>query len=241
LEQNITEIAKKQRYLYLLNKVKQNKNLNSKEIKELEGFEAMERRKAKRANKAQIIQLTAADRYEIFCREYIVNLDATEAAGKAKYSEKTAASQGSRLLKNVNIQRRIRVLKKERERRSQIKADRVIEELGKLAFSDIVDFLEQDPENNSVKMKRLDSLTPEQRACIAEITEYEDDKGRRRFKFKLYDKPKCLELLGKHFSLFEENVNQRFPDGIPTGPIRPQMSEEQWKNFQIFLKTKQTK
>lgn len=50
---------------------------------------------------------------EKFCQEYILDFNATQAAIRAKYSKKTAYSQGQRLLKHVEVNRRIEQLKKE--------------------------------------------------------------------------------------------------------------------------------
>ena len=61
-----------------------------------------------------------------FCEEYLKDLNATQAAIRAGYSEKTAASQAARLLINVNIQSKIAELKQERSQRVQIDADWVL-------------------------------------------------------------------------------------------------------------------
>ena len=63
---------------------------------------------------------------EAFCREYIIDLNATQAAIRAGYSEKTAKSIGSRLLTNVDIHDFIAKLKLERSGRVQIDADWVL-------------------------------------------------------------------------------------------------------------------
>lgn len=49
-------------------------------------------------------------RQEKFCIEYLIDLNATQAAIRAGYSEKTAYSMGQRLLKNVEIKSRIKEL-----------------------------------------------------------------------------------------------------------------------------------
>lgn len=69
-----------------------------------------------------------------FVQEYLIDLNATRAAARAGYSEKTAYSSGQRLLKNVEIQTEIQRATAERERRTEITQDRVLEELGKVAF-----------------------------------------------------------------------------------------------------------
>ncbi len=51
--------------------------------------------------------VSLTDRQERFCEEYLVDLNATQAAIRAGYSRKTANQQGSRLLVNVGIQTEI--------------------------------------------------------------------------------------------------------------------------------------
>ena len=72
-----------------------------------------------------------------FAHEYIIDLNATNAALRAGYSKKTAYSQGHRLLKHAEISKYIEVLQKERSERTAVTADMVIDELAKVGFSDI--------------------------------------------------------------------------------------------------------
>lgn len=66
------------------------------------------------------------DKQEMFCREYLIDLNATQAAIRAGYSQKTANAQAGRLLVNVSIQNRIAELKEERNKRTGIDADWVL-------------------------------------------------------------------------------------------------------------------
>lgn len=72
------------------------------------------------------------DQQELFCKEYIIDLNATQAAKRSGYSEKTAQEQGSRLLSNVMVQERITELKSDREKRLQIDADWVLKQAVKV-------------------------------------------------------------------------------------------------------------
>jgi phage terminase small subunit len=72
------------------------------------------------------------DKQEAFCKEYLIDLNATKAASRAGYSEKTAQEQGSRLLSNVMIQDRLAELKADREKRLQIDADWVLKQAVKV-------------------------------------------------------------------------------------------------------------
>ena len=75
-------------------------------------------------------------RQKRFCEEYLVDLNATQAAIRAGYKEKTARSQGQRLLTNVDIQKYISELQKQQSQRTGITADTVLKELKKIALTD---------------------------------------------------------------------------------------------------------
>lgn len=74
-----------------------------------------------------------------FAEEYIVDLNATQAAIRAGYSPKTARSIGWRLLTNVDIQEAIQAGKAKQSKRTQITADRVLEEFASVAFKEAGD------------------------------------------------------------------------------------------------------
>ena len=76
------------------------------------------------------------DKQARFCEEYMIDLNATQAAIRAGYSPKTANEQAARLLANVSIQNRIAQLQAEQSRRTGVSADRVVRELAKVAFVD---------------------------------------------------------------------------------------------------------
>lgn len=62
---------------------------------------------------------------------------ATQAAIRAGYSERTANEQGSRLLANVSVRSALQVAMEERGKRTEITADRVLQEIGRIAFFDV--------------------------------------------------------------------------------------------------------
>ena len=219
--------AKKQRIASLITKIKEGKALTPSEINELERYEKKCQPKqlatGKRNQKDHV-----TPRQEVFCQEYIIDLIATQAAIRAGYSKRTAGSQGDRLLKKVKIQQRIKNLQSERAKRTEITSDRVLEELGKIAFSNVGDFIQMKDKDGLISMEMLDNLTKEQLACVSEITEYETDRGNKRFRFKLHDKIKGLELIGKHLSMFNENINHKFQDGCGVLMVAPDMDKEKW-------------
>lgn len=116
-------------------------------------------------------------RQQRFVDEYLIDLNATQAAIRAGYSEKTAYSMGQRLLKNVEIQAAIQKAMQKRSQRVDITADRVLTELAKLAFFDIRKLL--DDEGKPISMQNLDDETA---AAIAglDLVEYYEE-GQRVF------------------------------------------------------------
>lgn len=77
------------------------------------------------------------DRQARFCEEYLIDLNATQAAIRAGYSEKTANEQGARLLANVSVQEKIAELKAERAKRTEMTQDSVIQELAAVARAEV--------------------------------------------------------------------------------------------------------
>lgn len=77
------------------------------------------------------------DRQARFCEEYLIDLNATHAAIRAGYSEKTANEQGARLLANVSVQEKIAELKAELAKRTEMTQDSVIQELAAVARAEI--------------------------------------------------------------------------------------------------------
>lgn len=69
---------------------------------------------------------------QLFVDEYLVDLNATRAAIRAGYSEKTAEFQASRLLKNVKIEKMLSIRMKARERRTAITHDKVLEDIERI-------------------------------------------------------------------------------------------------------------
>lgn len=79
-----------------------------------------------------------------FCEEYIIDLNATQAAIRAGYSKKTAFAQASRLLSNVKVQSRIQELRKEASERSKVSIDELVSMLTSMARFDIADCFNED-------------------------------------------------------------------------------------------------
>lgn len=135
-----------------------------------------------------------------FCDEYLIDLNATQAAIRAGYSVKTANEQGSQLLAKLSIQEVIGREMAERSKRTGINQDRVVIELAKLAFVNIADVV--DLEDATVRT----SATDEDLACIQSVKIKPSEFGTER-EIKLYDKKASLELLGKHLGMFKNDID----------------------------------
>lgn len=101
---------------------------------------------------------------KLFVKEFIIDGNATRAAKAAGYSDHTAAEQGCRLLKNVHIKRAIDRGMGSRIRRLDITADRIIEEIGSVAFADVTRFAKKTMRiKTSDKIKALELLAKNQK------------------------------------------------------------------------------
>lgn len=136
-----------------------------------------------------------------FVSEYIIDLNAKQAAIRAGYSPKGAEPQASRLLSNAKIQVEIAKAMEDRGKRTGITQDRVLAELSAIAFAKATDYVEVD-DNGIVRIKPTAELTDEQKKAIASIKE-----GANGIEIKLTDKTKALEMLSRHLGLFNDKLN----------------------------------
>ncbi|TIN82237.1 terminase small subunit [Mesorhizobium sp.] len=154
---------------------------------------------------------TMTPKQEQFVREYLIDLNATQAAIRAGYSAKTAYSQGERLLKNDEIAAAIEAAKTERSEETKIDAAWVLKRLAEEAQADMADLY---TETGAIKPVHEWPLIWRQ-GLVAGIKHQElrDSEGNRTGEFiidvKVSDRVRRLELIGKHVAVkaFEEQVN----------------------------------
>lgn len=142
---------------------------------------------------------------ERFCQEYIIDLNATQAAIRSGYSKKTAYSIAERLLRNVEIQERLRELQNSRQQRTEITADMVVSELAKIAFFDIRKIF--DDNGNLISPTQLDDSTASAISSIKSRIEKqsgEADDWAEVKEYKANDKLRALDMLGKHLGMFDK-------------------------------------
>jgi phage terminase small subunit len=150
-----------------------------------------------------------------FIQEYLIDLNATQAAIRAGYSKKTANEQGCQNLAKLSIAEEIKRLQGERENETGITQNRILRELAVIAFSDQKDFLTIDPDTGVVRAKGFENIPENASRAIESIEENraikEDSKGDSsvvfdKFKFKLYDKLRALELLMRHNGMLKNEM-----------------------------------
>ena len=144
----------------------------------------------------------------VFCDEYLVDLNATQAAIRAGYSVASAGSIGNELLTKPEVRARIDKAMAERSKRTGINADRVLQELGKIAFVNAADVI------NMNDATVIDDADRDDTAAIAsvkvKIIPGEDGDGVER-EVRLADKLKALELCGRHLGMFKDNPEGNAP------------------------------
>lgn len=170
-----------------------------------------------------------------FCDEYLIDLNATQAAIRAGYSKKTARFIATENLTKPNIQAYLEKRMRKREERTEITQDRVLKEFAKIAFLDPRNFFNED--GSPKKMNELDNDTAAALAGMDVLEEYEGYGDARIFvgytkKYKIADKLKALESLGRHLGLFNDkteitgtvNVNNPMAD-LSTEELRKIVKE----------------
>lgn len=144
----------------------------------------------------------------LFALEYLVDLNATQAAIRAGYSAKTAASQGERLLRNVEIQAEIAKARKAREERTAVSSDRVLLEAARIALFDPRRLF-----NDDGTTKAITDLDDDTAAAVSGIKvrriSGEENENCSIIEYKVADKNSALEKLFRHHGLYERDNNQK--------------------------------
>ena len=143
------------------------------------------------------------EKQQRFVDEYLIDLNATQAAIRAGYSANTADVQGSRMLGIVKVQQAIAEQMAERSKRTGINQDRIVLELAKIALVKMTDIVDS---NGKIK----DTATADDLACIESIKykSSESDTGSSEEReVKIASKLKALELLGKHLGMWNDKLD----------------------------------
>ncbi|MBW4486026.1 MAG: terminase small subunit [Tildeniella torsiva UHER 1998/13D] len=146
------------------------------------------------------------DKQAAFCREYLLDGNATAAYQRAGYtaSGEAARRNASRLLTKADTQRYLAQLRTETSQRASITLERTLEEIGAIAFSNISDVMSWGP--GGVDVKPSDTLPAEVLRAVESITDQVGDSGRRRT-VKMHSKMQALGMLANYFGL-NDDFNQ---------------------------------
>ena len=150
--------------------------------------------------------MTLNPKQERFCLEYLVDLNATQAAIRAGYSERSAKAIGHENLTKPDLAARVSELVGQRNERVKVDADSVLAWLAELAEVDIGDLYDK-----RGKLRALHELPQRVRRFVASI-DYTKDGAKIRF----LDRLRVLELIGKHVQVaaFRENVAVHSGDAL---------------------------
>lgn len=162
-----------------------------------------------------------------FIEEYLIDLNATQAAIRAGYSARTAGQIGDENLKKPEIASALEIAMAKRSERTAITADRVLAELAKIGFADlrravqwranVTGMVEEEDGSqrlavtNEVQLVDSDKLDDDTAAAIAEISQT----AQGGLKIKLHDKKSALDSIGRHLGMFKDKTELSGPDGAP--------------------------
>ena len=154
-----------------------------------------------------------------FVEEYLIDLNATQAAIRAGYSEKTAAAVGCENLTKPNISAAIEIAKAKRSERTEITQDMVLREFAKIGFADIRKAVAwgsaPEPTGNPdddriypVELIASEMMDDDTAAAISEVS-----LTAQGVKIKMYDKKGALDSIAKHLGMFTDVVDHKSSDG----------------------------
>lgn len=151
-----------------------------------------------------------------FCHQMVILRNGTKAAIASGYSERCAAATASRLLRNVNVKNEVNRLTKLAAKRNDISVDRVLEEEKCLSFADIRTIF--DSEGCLIPANELPEVIARAISGIEIQTRVEPGPAGdtiTTYKYKMVDKGRSLERLGRYLSMYNDGLDVKFPDGAP--------------------------
>ena len=171
--------------------------------------------------------MALTDKQAQFVREYLLDLNATKAAIRAGYSERSAENQGARLIGNDEVRAAIDAAKVKRSEKTEITAERVLAEIARMAFYDPADIMREIGDEDADDEGRyrysddgkiyglrgpgdIRSLPENVRRAI---TGWSWDKA-GNFVVKLADKSKALDQLARHLSLYNDKLEVTGVDAL---------------------------
>lgn len=148
---------------------------------------------------------------EKFAHEYLIDLNATQAAIRAGYSIKTAMEQGYQLLQKTSVQEFIQDLQLKLQTKTGITQEKVLAEFAKIAFFDI-----RKAYTVNGGLKNIHEFDDDVAGAVVGIETYdvtvEDVVIGTTKKIKIADKKGALDSLAKHLGMFEKDNAQKKPE-----------------------------
>ena len=140
-----------------------------------------------------------------FVEEYIIDLNATQAAIRAGYSKKTAQVQSARLLSNVMVRAVLSQKMEKRAEKTEISSERVLLELSRLAFLDVRKAYRKDGSLKAITEMDDDTVAAIAGFDVTESVSSGEVTGVLK-KIKLSDKSRALELIMRHLGMLTPAV-----------------------------------
>ena len=142
-----------------------------------------------------------------FVEEYLIDNIGTKAAMRAGYSVATAKNAASRMLADPRVKAAIAEAQQARADRMGITQDRVLQELAKIAFSNLTDYISED-ENGDVQIDIKNLEKDKAAGLLSEAILSKNKYGSSKtIKIKQADKVAAIIALGKHLGMFKEQVD----------------------------------
>jgi phage terminase small subunit len=150
---------------------------------------------------------------ERFCQEFLVDMNATKAAIRAGYSEKTAHVIGQENLRKPVIMERLAELQQKTLHKLEVTRERIMEEYAKIGFSDITDYLEveeydaKDYDNGGFRKETrviihpTEDMPKRKTAAIAEVRQTKEG-----IAIKLHDKKGALDSMARYLGMFKDKL-----------------------------------
>lgn len=127
------------------------------------------------------------DKQAAFVREYLIDLNGTQAAIRAGYSAKTANEQAARLLANVSVASAVQAAMDARSERVEVTADYVLRNLTEV-------------------LERCMQRAPVMEGQGKDRAQAVDEDGKHIWEFNATAANKSIELLGRHLKMFTDKV-----------------------------------
>lgn len=179
------------------------------------------------------------DKQKRFVDEYLIDLNATQAAIRAGYKAKWVTTNVTKLLENTSVQEYLQDRQKALSERTEITQDRVLKELAKIGFADIRKAVKWAPnlgeqivgedvvQTNGVMLIDSEQLDDDTAAAVSEIAQ-----TAQGVKIKFHDKRAALVDIGRHLGMFTDNVNV---GGQKNNPVKVDVNMTPAEAYKIMI------